>query len=300
MRKTNLKPTDIDKIIKIFNKKNWDITNSDLSLLTRYCERFSFLATEDKQKLMKELTEDYLWIKEEDYINELITLLNQLFNKNIINNNQCSLVVPIDFFRDDKNFNIKSSNSLAYALVVPIDFFRDDKNFNIKSSNSLAYVFKSTTLKYSIDTTKFILASNLKQIKSFSSKILLVDDYIGSGHTLDKSISKLLTLNININNVVVMCLVCQKDGKSYIKRKYNIDIFSNYVVKKGISDKYTGSQLNKNSKIMQDIEQKLKINNKFSFGYNSSESLVTVARTPNNTFPLFWYENENSKAPFPR
>lgn len=36
-------------------------------------------------------------------------------------------------------------------------------------------------------------------------------------------------------------------------------------------------------------------------GYAESEALVTMIKTPNNTFPFYWYEkNSNSYAPFPR
>lgn len=43
----------------------------------------------------------------------------------------------------------------------------------------------------------------------------------------------------------------------------------------------------------------------YSFGYKESEALVTMTRTPNNTFPLYWFEakldkNNKWQAPFPR
>lgn len=52
---------------------------------------------------------------------------------------------------------------------------------------------------------------------------------------------------------------------------------------------------------MKQIETKMYIQDKFRFGYCKSESLVTMCRTPNNTFPVFWEEKGNMKtAPFPR
>ena len=36
-------------------------------------------------------------------------------------------------------------------------------------------------------------------------------------------------------------------------------------------------------------------------GYLETESLVAMNKTPNNTFPVYWYEkNGHSHAPFPR
>ena len=36
-------------------------------------------------------------------------------------------------------------------------------------------------------------------------------------------------------------------------------------------------------------------------GYANTESLVAMIKTPNNTFPVYWYEHKkNSYAPFVR
>jgi hypothetical protein len=55
--------------------------------------------------------------------------------------------------------------------------------------------------------------------------------------------------------------------------------------------------------IMTEIE-KLIPGNHFSFGYNQSEALITLMRTPDNTFPIFWKEHKKSgefyDAPFSR
>lgn len=56
--------------------------------------------------------------------------------------------------------------------------------------------------------------------------------------------------------------------------------------------------------LMKSIESKIPKVGKFSFGYEKSEALVTLMRTPNNTFPIFWkdctHKGQKLKAPFPR
>jgi len=41
---------------------------------------------------------------------------------------------------------------------------------------------------------------------------------------------------------------------------------------------------------MQSIERRIKgLEEKFKFGYEGSEALVSMIRCPNNTFPIYWY-----------
>ncbi len=52
---------------------------------------------------------------------------------------------------------------------------------------------------------------------------------------------------------------------------------------------------------MEEIEDKMSVKRNYRLGYGQSEALVTMCRTPNNTFPVFWEEKGNMKlAPFPR
>ena len=51
---------------------------------------------------------------------------------------------------------------------------------------------------------------------------------------------------------------------------------------------------------MESIEEKIKAHDNEKLGYMGSEALITLARTPNNTFPVFWKQKNNKKAPFPR
>ena len=95
----------------------------------------------------------------------------------------------------------------------------------------------------------------------------------------------------------------------YFERKFaeknlvwqTITVFSYLHFKRGISDRYVGEQLDTYSRIMTHIEDKLKVAAKDRFGYNQSEALISLIRTPNNTFPVFWKSyGKNKIVPFPR
>ena len=52
---------------------------------------------------------------------------------------------------------------------------------------------------------------------------------------------------------------------------------------------------------MKKISKLLRVPKELSLGYLDSESLIAMNKTPNNTFPVYWYESKgHSHAPFPR
>ncbi len=51
---------------------------------------------------------------------------------------------------------------------------------------------------------------------------------------------------------------------------------------------------------MESIEKKIKPHKNEKLGFKSSEALITLIRTPNNTFPVFWKQKKDRIAPFPR
>lgn len=47
----------------------------------------------------------------------------------------------------------------------------------------------------------------------------------------------------------------------------------------------------------------MEVNEEFQFGYDHSEALVKMIRTPNNTFPVYWLQKRGGAVPvvpFPR
>ncbi|MEB8344727.1 hypothetical protein OO010_01605 [Flavobacteriaceae bacterium KMM 6898] len=137
--------------------------------------------------------------------------------------------------------------------------------------------------------------------------ILLIDNFIGTGETAIETLKEIIALKGYDNKTLfIATLVCQKEGLKVIN-DYNV-LFE-VLRDKGISNKYFGEELIENESIMKSIEEILSIDSKFEdkfrFGYKSSQALVTMNRTPNNTFPMFWFQaklgkGEKLNAPFPR
>lgn len=272
----------IIKVSRLFKEKKWEIEDSGEageSLFNRYCHRMLDIGENKKRELMLELTERYLWIPYEEYEEYLINTLNLLIKNNVIDENKKIYVMP---------------------LVAPNDIGK------VKSSMLLSYLFNSVKLRHNKNLSKYKFQleheyNNLgKKLNEKEARLLLVDDFIGTGETAEKCILHIQKQDITLDKIIVLSLVAQEQGIKYLE-KYNIPIVSSAIINKGISDHYVGEELNEKIKLMKDIENRMSIKKEFRFGYNGSEALVTMCRTPNNTFPLFWSEEGNMKsAPFPR
>ena len=271
------------KVSQLFEKKNWEIENSEEvgdSLFNRYCQRLLEVGENTKRELMLELTERYLWIPEEKYVEHLIHVLVKLISDNkAIDENSKLYVMP---------------------LIAPED------EGKAKSSMMLSYLFNSVKLRHDrrLSKFKFQLENDIVQVAEYlkenGSFLILADDFIGTGETAEKCIIHMQEKGIPTEKIIILSLVAQEKGLKYLG-KYNVYLVTNIIQQRGISDFYEGEQRSGKISLMTEIENKMSVKKKYRLGYNSSEALVTMCRTPNNTFPLFWEESGNMKtAPFPR
>ena len=273
----------IIKVSQLFKKKNWEIEDSDEvdnSLFNRYCQRLLEIGEDAKRELMLELTERYLWIPEEKYLENLIEVLVKLVAEN----------------------NSVNENSKLYVspLIAPDDMGKT------KSSMMFSYLFNSVKLRYDkrLSKFKFQIENNMGQIAKYlkeeNSFLILADDFIGTGETAEKCILNIQKYDVPTEKVIILSLVAQEKGIEYL-RKYNVYLATNIIRQRGLSDYYEENELKGKISLMTDIERKMSVKKRYHLGYNNSEALVTMCRTPNNTFPLFWNESGSmTTAPFPR
>lgn len=280
MKKDNFTANELLKIQKIFTDKNWEIIETkEISHFNRYCKRIKQIKLEKERELILELTNNYLWIKESDYTKHLKIALRNLVK--------------------DEDINDKTK-----IYIIPLKSPTDD--FKSKSSDSIAYFFNNCELRYEFSQKiELISQQKIRRCLNESNKIILaVDDFIGTGNTAKKFIENLLKKfkNLKIKDLAILTLVIQEQAIQNLNTVYpSIKIFRSIEEKKGISDKYSDTELSEKIKLMKQIEENLEIPDSYLFGYEQSEALVTMIRTPNNTFPVFWYNKRNEDiAPFPR
>lgn len=273
------------KAYDLFQNKNWKIETQEdgLSIFDRFCDRLAALDNDEQRELLLELTEDYLRVP----LNEYEKLFLNVWRK---------------FFIGKKIKLGKEERFVICPLQQPKDFGK------LKSSTTMLYLCQDNCLRcFSVFSDEQIRICSspecLKDIPCKIKELILIDDYIGSGETGLGCLEYIKNLGKDIENITILSLVSQKEGIKALQKE-NIRVLTAIQREKGITDKYSNDQEREHKlKLMGAIEDSLKIPTEWHLGHNTSEALVSMVRTPNNTFPVYWYEEgkgKNGRAPFPR
>lgn len=262
---------------KIFEDNNWSIKN-DFDIKTTEFDRFCDLLqglVQEEQSLLLELTKKFLRVDEFEYMKYFASSFNS--------------------FVDNYEFQGRK-NLIIVPLLPECDFGKS------KSSTFLIYFIKAKLqeLKTRYDTfdIKVLDAPQYIDVHNASEAIVcLVDDFVGSGETADAAIDYLNGKGLLKEQIAILSLVAMNQGKEFLNRK-GYSIFAERFLPKAITDNGENFKLKKD--IMLRLEEKIKVKEKYSLGYNNTEALVKMMRTPNNTFPIFWLKRNNPNAPFPR
>jgi hypothetical protein len=279
----NLDLKSIIKLHEIFSKKGWTTHFGQEKIHKKFCILLSSLSQEERD-LILELCTRYEWIT----IGQYAPLINKIFEQL----KRDLLKVPTKIY------------------LFPIKKLEDDKK--TKSADSLLYMFKSLVdvLPEPFDEIEYVWLSNYKDLNdkelqlADGEALILIDDYLGSGDTVKETVSHALNnTTISKDNLFVVSIAAHKMA---IKLLQDASIIHSIGLEhnKGISDFYVHPDLNQKIELMERIEKRVTTNKKLKFGYNNCEGLITMIRTPNNTFPVFWMDHTKSgkkvTAPFLR
>jgi hypothetical protein len=129
--------------------------------------------------------------------------------------------------------------------------------------------------------------------------IVFIDDFVGTGGSLitkTKYVRKVLA-DRGISNVRIFLIAMTAMGSAQNVIKSNVDdAIIGELLKRGISDYYSGQSLADAHQQMLQLEATLKSSygkrKMPSFGFNGSEAVYSLNETslPNNVFPIFWWQ----------
>jgi len=269
------------KLYRIFIDKKWNEKDGNKIVFDKFCQLLSNLS-EVERNLIIELTERYTWITYSEYSHHLTNVFNKIEDEKL---KSLKRIILFPIMRPEDERKTKSGHEVLYAVYAFKPFLQRYKHI----------IFTKIETFEEITADSFTIREN--------EAIFLVDDYLGSGETIKATLDEILkNRNIKPNNLSVISISAQKESFDYIK-SLGISVYTDHVSRKGISDYYSQPILEEKVAIMLKIE-KLIPKNRFRFGYNRSEALITLMRTPNNTFPIFWKEYKKNgsvfAAPFSR
>lgn len=272
-----LRPNKLNRLKTIFRIKKWDTDDSKNKLFERFSTALSKLEEED-QDFILQITEHFNTYGLSDYGDMLEECLNKM--------------------NEEKFFDGKK------IIVAPLLPFcqKDEYTKNVKSSNFMCYLMKSNNLSYldyiidqNMAVVNYLEEKDVKEIIDGQAKLLLIDDYIGSGGTLLATIKTYTSLGIDIKYISVLSLIIDNLGEEKLKG-LQIDYYNSTRPYNKVSDVIDDSV--EISKFLNKIGKKVSTK-RYYHGYNKTLALVSMVRTPNNTIPFYWSERKN-KAPFPR
>lgn len=286
-----LKPSVYKQVINLFETEHWSriSKNGEVDYFNRFCEMIE-IYDENEQKLIIELSHNFIHIPPENYSNEILNLLRKL---------------------------VKKKKSIKKLRIMPIINKEDLENGKVKSAHYVSYLFqnKEYELLEEFSNIKIHLVSNIRELgKKFNivhdKMLVLVDDFIGSGETvvscLDEIESTPLAQNedgkdifVENSKIVIMTIAITEKGLNVlIDKGYNV--YYNHLIGRGIADFNSDTEIARKIEIMESIEKKIGICDEEKLGRKQSESLISLIRTPNNTFPAFWKKSKKHSPIYPR
>jgi hypothetical protein len=276
-QKKKISPDILYRLEKLFVEQKWGMENdNDAYVFNCFCEMLSFLNSE-QQECILDLTKNFLKLDFSKYQYHLRKALQNIPQETLSNVNKI-FVLPLltkeDFAKS------KSSQFLVYMM----------KGWEIRATDILGVGFVKLLEKR--EWLKPILNMN-------DWKLLLVDDFIGTGETAETAINELIQdTDMDKNKIIVLALVSQKVGYQRL-RSQGITVVCSELRNRGISDDYVDPMRQKYLSLMRSIEDMLGLKPEFRYGYKGSEALVTLIRTPNNTFPVYWEKSKMKDKKWP-
>lgn len=257
----------INSLSTLFNNPQWifhdryDTWKKKLEKAIKLGEQLS----DDTREMMIFLFQKYIILHQNNYTNLLLDSLDLI--------------------------DTKSYQNYTKYYILPI---KQDKDLGSKSGTNISYLFKTDDIHYhrlfNNNSISEISIENIpKNINSSSvKKLFLVDDFIGSG---ESSIELLNIINskfsINPQKISFIFLAGMEEGINKLKR-LGYEVYCNISQNKGISDIQDNILKTRYVSLMENIENTFNFPQDVRFGYKRSEALISLERTPNNTFPVFW------------
>lgn len=273
--------TTVTKLYTIFSDKKWTDKDGNKIVFENFCNLLLNL-NDEQRNLIIDLAERYTWITISEYQSRIINLLDSIEQEKLAS---LKRIILFPVMKPEDKEKTKSGHTVLYllsALKPLLAKYKDIEFVKIEDFETLT-------------AEKFLLKAN--------ECIFLLDDFLGSGETIQATVNEIFkNRNIVPNQLNVISIAVQFESKEFLDN-IGISCYTDLILRKGISDYYVSPVLEEKIEIMKEIE-KLIPGNHFSFGYNDSEALITLMRTPDNTFPIFWKEHKKDSktfdAPFSR
>lgn len=252
---------EILRLKQIFDSKQWDFE----IYWEPMCQLFEILNSKQRE-LTYSLLEDFLVHDYESYPGLRDLALEQIPDE-LLRNAKRIIVMPIVKVREQEK--LKSGHEVVRQIALRLQRRVHQLNIAVKVRKTF------NELEASRENTLLIFA----------------DDFMGSSETFfDFYRDYERNHRVSSDVVAVVYFFALKAGLKALNDE-NIPVYVGGQQDKGISDSARISDRTEAKNLMTVLEKSMGIPDSLRFGYLQSEGLIKMSRTPDNTFPIFWWEN---------
>ena len=277
----------VQRINDLFQRKGWiaeplyELNNE--RLFDVFCRMMDAIP-DSAHDLLFDLAEDYLWCRYPEYPAMLHESLRNIPLKRVQASQHIyflPLLTPEDIAKGKNKSGIQLLYFAEHCSIKGLDVFHGKRQCTdfLTSSDHICKIPSRTSGERSL--------------------IIFVDDFVGSGDTACDALLDFKTRHQQENDdIIVVALVALRAGIDSLE-KQGYSIYCHEIRYKGISDSNRIIDKSAALLVMDDLGRLLNVQSTFYRGYRGSEALVSMLRTPNNTFPVFWCKSRNNGAPWP-
>ena len=157
-------------------------------------------------------------------------------------------------------------------------------------SNSAINIYTLLANSGYFNDSDFIKISNLNELDKNIKRLIILDDFIGSGDTILKQIKKIIDYGFTKKEIIIISYICHESGKNNIENfvtdnniNLKYEVLENTYLKKGL-DYNLVKYINKICKKCKKRELR--------YGYGNCGSMVSINLTsPNNNLPILYGKN---------
>lgn len=198
-----------------------------------------------------------------------------------------------------------SSKHAGTILMSPLMALSSEAK--IKSGSHVLYEIKALAETDFPGKFEFRDAPDARDVLNGAGPSYAVDDFIGRGSQFLSMYNEMAEINPNrfISGVITIAIL--ECGKQTIEA-LRLDVFAELIKRKAIAGYLSddgaddGADVGEMYRIYDELESTISVPPLYARGYESGEALVSMKRTPDNTFTIFWHSGEGKKWPaaFPR
>ncbi len=273
----------LGELYRIWEEKQWEFPTQDdkNAAFERLCTMFNQLSP-PLQKIALILTRSYSLYSFNDYQSLLIQAFKKIDDAYLKDINQI-IIAPLLNPGDDNSRRSKSGHMLPY-IAEHIAIPANPKLLGIKIKS-----FSSSE----------VIPEIVNSLTEEKSLIILLDDFVGSGDTAKSAVQDLQRkTNYPNDKIIVITLVAMRHAIEKLD-SYSIKVICADIVIKGIAENNLIDDKSDAYSLIDGIEATLNITADQRRGYQKSEALITMIRTPDNTFPIYWCSKQLNNLDWP-